>query len=101
MRLIDADALERRMTAKAAADKDKTVPVWSRAISVVHDAPTVDPVRHGKWYYHPTDKEWDVCSVCGTGCKRREYIGLSISQYYYHYCPSCGAKMDGDANAAD
>jgi len=65
-------------------------------------APTVDavPVKHGKWNPHPFEKDWDVCSSCGIGCKRRErefdHLGQkSVTEYSYQYCPWCGAKMDG------
>lgn len=44
--------------------------------------PTVE-VRHGKWRFR---KSWDffVCSECSY-----EHAN------YSHYCPNCGAKMDG------
>ena len=63
----------------------------------INDAPTVDaePIGHGRWIPHPTELYWDVCSVCGTGCKRREDDNGAEAQYNYHYCPWCGAKMDG------
>lgn len=56
-------------------------------------APTVDakPVRHGKWILYPDNKskvvEADDCSVCGAQW---------IFGEKYDYCPSCGAKMDGE-----
>ena len=59
----------------------------------------VQVVRHGEWQKHPTEREWDVCSCCGIGTKRREY-GLNpdgsewVTEYSYHYCPNCGAKME-------
>lgn len=86
MRLIDADALiEATQHGCVVRRKD------------IEDAPTVDaePVRHGRWIAHSTELCWDVCSVCGTGCKRREEDNGADVQYNYHYCPWCGAKMDG------
>ena len=56
----------------------------------LQDAPTVDAVEvvHGRW------KEpyllYIVCSECGTGYVKYET---------YNYCPNCGAKMDGGADA--
>lgn len=51
--------------------------------------PTVDavPVRHGEW----TDKDGGIatCSVCGD-----RWGVWSVMKY----CPSCGARMDGDHN---
>lgn len=68
------------------------------------DTQTADvrPVRRGRWLTHPdmSFREWDVCSVCGTGCKRREY-GMNedgtewVTEYSYHFCPNCGADMKG------
>lgn len=54
------------------------------------------PVRHGHWTPHPAteNREWDVCSSCGIGCKRREYGDGWETQYNYPFCPNCGAKMD-------
>ena len=59
-------------------------------------------VKHAHWKPHPIyPKEWDVCTSCGLGTKRREY-GTNHdgtewrSEVSYTYCPWCGAKMDGD-----
>ena len=59
----------------------------------------------GTWANHPFAKDqpklyrgWDVCTHCGTGCKRRDY-GLNpdgseyVTEYNYPYCPNCGARM--------
>lgn len=49
-------------------------------------------VRHGEW--KPCFEDWrkqiegDECSVCGF-----QHYGTTIRDY--HYCPNCGAKMDG------
>lgn len=70
------------------------------AMEFVKQAPSAEPERKkGEWIPHPEDREWDVCSVCGTGCKRREYEIQSnkvklITEFGYEYCPRCGAKMD-------
>lgn len=59
-------------------------------------AANVAPVVHGRW--EQCFEDWrkqivgDKCSACGF-----EHYGTSIG--YYHYCPNCGAKMDGDGNA--
>lgn len=56
----------------------------------------VAPVRHGRWERHFSrpcvyaDLFWH-CSVCGY--KNAE----SFADAYHHYCPNCGAKMDGEA----
>jgi hypothetical protein len=61
--------------------------------------PTVNiEQKKGKWMPHPTEREWDVCSACGIGCKRREYemqLGQErMTEHSYQYCPNCGAKME-------
>lgn len=60
--------------------------------------------KTGKWIRHPLYKqkefrEWDVCTACGTGCRRREYgenpDGTEYETIYgYRYCPNCNAKME-------
>ncbi len=58
-------------------------------------AADVAPVVHGKW--ESCFEDWrkqiegDKCSACGY-----EHYGTNIR--HYHYCPNCGAKMDGDAD---
>ena len=63
-------------------------------LKMVRDAPAADvePVRHGRWERCFEDWrqqiEGDKCSACGF-----EYYGTGISRF--HYCPNCGAKMEG------
>ena len=59
-----------------------------------------DAVKHGKWLPHPTEPDWDVCSVCGIGTHRRFHYDDAVYGRYdveesFIYCPHCGAKMDG------
>jgi len=55
--------------------------------------PTVDavPVVHGRWVIIP-GSIWPIgdCSVCG-----EQHIGTNSAKY----CPNCGARMDGEADA--
>lgn len=68
---------------------------------VLDDIPSVEPEERktGKWLSHPGDEDWDICSVCGTGCKRREHGTTGdfsfpwVTEYNYPYCPNCGAEM--------
>jgi NADH pyrophosphatase NudC (nudix superfamily) len=62
------------------------------AMMYIEDAPTADvaEVKHGEWALE-TDEEMPnlmfklvVCSVCN-----------GKANGTYHYCPHCGAKMDG------
>ncbi len=54
--------------------------------------------KEGKWIPHPGYREWDVCSACGIGCKRREYGEQDghewMTEHSYQFCPWCGAKME-------
>lgn len=60
-------------------------------------AADVTEVRHGEWV-KPED-EWEacviscICSVCGW---RSHLFEDDVNGM--PYCPSCGAKMDGDGN---
>lgn len=52
----------------------------------------VQEIKHGKWKLCYEDWRMqiagDECSACGF-----QHYGTCIS--HYHYCPNCGAKMDG------
>lgn len=52
----------------------------------------VQKIKHGKWKLCYEDWRMqiagDECSACGF-----QHYGTCIS--HYHYCPNCGAKMDG------
>lgn len=78
---------------------------WESHKKALEDLPAVDaaPVRYGWWISHPTEPLWDVCSACGTGCKRRENDDGAEIQHCYQYCPWCGARMmdGGDNDEAD
>ena len=59
-------------------------------------AADVAPVRHGRWNEESPDcLDGDsvyVCSVCGETWTLIEGTPLDNNM---HYCPNCGAKMDG------
>ena len=62
---------------------------------VLEEAPTVDAVEvvHGHWekpYDAFHDMIWIVCSCC-------KHTGAT----HFKYCPSCGAKMDGERKDND
>jgi thiaminase len=67
----------------------------------IHKAPTVDAVEvvHGEWEVIEDDY-FDLvemkCSVCGVSYGFEDYEDDTPKNY--HYCPNCGAKMDGDGN---
>lgn len=55
------------------------------------DALEMAVVRHGEWI---DEDEWYYahCSECG--------FVMDLGQYF-HYCPNCGAKMDGKDSGED
>lgn len=71
-----------------------------KAVKAVADAaPTVDavPVVHGEWISvdgTPECDEWD-CSVCERRLTFGELLNAEDVYEWNHYCPDCGAKMDG------
>jgi len=70
----------------------------SFALSDITAIPAADvaPVRHGRWIEeNPDCLDGDsvyVCSVCGETWTLIEGTPLDNNM---HYCPNCGAKMDG------
>jgi len=95
-RLIDADALKELIANNvypvqdAFNDRDYGM-FWTGGIEkAIDDAPTVDPVKHGRWI-NANEGLWNTvevlkCSVCGE-IDNRMYRSDA-------YCPNCGAKMD-------
>ena len=67
------------------------------AIEKVKQAYTADvvEVRHGFWTAHPASYE---CSICGNEFFVEGYAEDydAVEDYDLHYCPNCGAKMDGE-----
>ena len=97
MRLIDADAMKADLL--TVDPQYETMIDW--CICVLDAQPTIEPERKkGKWLPNPYSNAWDVCSVCGTGTKRREY-GTNqngtewVTECSYLHCPWCGAEMEG------
>lgn len=91
MRLIDADALVQRIKFLI---RLRYRGIFD-ALNEIDAAPTIEaePVKHERWVetkgkdtfrgyvtnYH--------CSQCGR-----------YEEFKEHYCPNCGARMDGDSN---
>lgn len=75
--------MARYIDADTALEKMKNWHTKERLMDCVRDAPTIDvvKVKHGYWI---EGKTLEKCSVCGKK-------GFSD----WHYCPRCGAKMDG------
>lgn len=64
----------------------------AECLRMIDNAPTADvqPVKHGYWedYYVGDSLEGVICTACKKTCT-----------YEFDYCPSCGARMDGDTDA--
>lgn len=87
MRLIDADELIHIKI-------DEADPPFSFVPTEFIDAaPTVDPVKHGRWrkkWFSLARTEIAYCSACSKG-----------TVWAFAYCPNCGAKMDEEAGHDD
>lgn len=69
-------------------------------LKIISEQTTADvqEVRHGKNVtpFHPADEF--ICSECGIAFKEMsEYIIEDdvYREFYFKFCPNCGAKMDG------
>ena len=66
-------------------------------------AADVVEVRHGKWVETQEPLGWRSvdcaeCSVCHESWIIDEDSSIGDYECMWHYCPNCGAKMDGDTN---
>lgn len=85
MRLIDADALKRKLKQLAfdyfnEGRSFMVTDVVDNCIDITDWMPTIDPVRHG-WWIKMSDGFYG-CSNCGEWSKEMS-----------NYCPNCGVKM--------
>ena len=103
MRLIDADAFDKRIRLAVGSCEEELTEDFKDGISTILEmmktAPTVDavPVRHGHWvkWYEEVCDSFGVayvphckCSECG-----REYDPYDAN--HMNYCFNCGARLDG------
>ena len=79
---------------------------WSRGSirRIIEGLPTIEaaPVVHGRWVDArsiPSVNRKDVPVVKCSKCKIYFCDLINNHHYMYHYCPNCGARMDGDAHA--
>lgn len=88
MRLIDAEALVRELNNSHYPGAPYVDAGISIAIGKVCDAPTIDPVRRGKWID-------GRCSQCGGEAywkgRRDVYGWQEFALELTKYCPNCGS----------
>lgn len=66
---------------------------WVRLINATPAADVVE-VRHGKWVDHMV-RDWR-CSICGEKINKVRNVDGYCYEDKPHYCPNCGARMDGE-----
>ena len=66
---------------------------------IINEQPTVDAVEvvHGEWSTIEDDYCGLVALHCSV-CNNEWWFEEDAPIKHYHYCPNCGAKMDGDGN---
>lgn len=78
------------------------------AVSAIENLPLADvePVRHGRWIkMSDADGAYWACSECGEAIPRVSDFDPQFDLFPIYesidktnYCPSCGARMDGEVN---
>ena len=92
MRMIDADALKQTICLDQCGHMKETCDAECELIAYITNAPTIEaePVKHGKWFDAMVGElPVQVCDQCST------FFPLAYTGGGHHYCPNCGAKMDG------
>lgn len=99
---ISRDMAIARLTKVEVTNKLVTMTDAKRVIAEM-PAADVAPVVHGKWIIGTGDDEFDVkCPKCGWD-DIFEVAGIAAVKRIsepMHYCPNCGAKMDGGVDNA-
>ena len=109
-RLIDAKALLRRLCFERDDVQIKNAcdigyhNGLNMAASMAINSPTVDAVEvvHGRWMKTKEPLAWEdvdaiECSNCYESWLSDEDDSFDYLEHW-HYCPNCGAKMDGVGN---
>ena len=87
MRLIDADEVIKKINDFEITPTTNLFRLLGGVIGIVNNAPTVDPVKCGKWEKMPQLCRWWICTQCNHIIHR---VVLP------HYCECCGSKMERD-----
>ena len=90
-RLIDADALRKRIKAKNASNAMMRA-MKAECLAEIDDASTIEPERKkGRWMWSSDEygESW-ICSEC-----MAEYSDFEGFKDEAKYCPNCGSAMEG------
>lgn len=59
-----------------------------KAVDMVQNAPTIDPVRHAHWW-----APFAGCAIC-SACNEEQDVEMFVGNPVQKYCARCGARMD-------
>lgn len=62
-------------------------------LKMIYNAPTIDPVKHGRWLRTDAYPHRIYCSSCFMTFIRNDEF-LCLDDIPHNYCPNCGARMD-------
>ena len=96
MRLIDADALGIGPCKPEVFGKPGYADGWNAAIRILRNAPTIDPVKHGRWET-VCNEDTAYIKLYRCSCCKDDFLldeGEIEENGEYNYCPNCGARMD-------
>lgn len=97
--LISRDDLLKAIYAKVAENPNERC---SQLLEAILNAPTEDVVEviHGEWKQTTEplgahDVDCVMCSACGDSWILDEEFDFDTVVDFWHYCPTCGARMKG------
>lgn len=93
MRIIDADTL-------CTAFEPLSLYAGKTALKIINEAKTIYPLGRGVWAWDDQRRDY-VCTDCGGASPLSvetgdEGVAVAVT-WLSHYCPHCGAKMEGVA----
>ena len=103
-RLIDANALIEFIDVGHLRNPLERCYSEQDVVDMLESRPTVDAVEvvHGKWNdYQFIKADCPKNGFPSVKCSHCDIVLcdiINVHSFMYHYCPSCGAKMDGDGN---
>ena len=92
VRLIDAGALLKKVYGWFNRDPQEADSQDDMAASLAMEidaAPTIDPVRHGRWEMDSDRPDTIICTDCDAGFDVWKHESKD-----FRFCPNCGARMD-------